>query len=296
MAIILFGVVWIIAYENLRTICLVILRRKVNRFARILWLIAALAVVFCAVDAFRIEPNRVQVTHHTIQTRKLPSGARLRIVQLSDLHMCCIGKREREMIRLTAGCKPDIIVMTGDYLNIKDPAGFAGLTRIGRQLSKIAPTYAVEGNWDNYKHIQALEDGGVKSITGWDIIPIRKGGKVALGHLWWSMPVSAVYVPPNVEPLYKVLLCHKPDTFNQASKKGIDMMLSGHTHGGQVRLPIFGAILPDRNMIGRYQAGLYRRGRSTLYVNRGLGMESVAPQVRFCCRPEVSAIDLVSSN
>ncbi|MEN6357139.1 MAG: metallophosphoesterase [Armatimonadota bacterium] len=248
------------------------------------------------IDAFCIEPNWVQVTHHTINTKKLPSGAKLRIVQLSDFHMTSFNGRVRSMINLTSAGKPDIIVLTGDYLNRKDPAGFAELTRVGRELSTIAPTYAVEGNWDNYKHIKALEDGGVKSITGWEVIPTRKGGKVALGHLWWSMPMAAVYVPPDVEPLYKVLLCHKPDTFDSAASKGIDLMLSGHTHGGQVRLPIFGALLPDRDMIGKYQAGLYKIGKSMLYVNRGMGMESSAPQVRFYCRPEISVIDLVSSN
>jgi predicted MPP superfamily phosphohydrolase len=296
MAVIVFGMVWIIAYENLRTACLLILRKKINRFTRLLWFIAALSVVFCVIDAFYIEPDWIQVTHHSIETNKLPSGARLRIVQLSDLHMNGFGRHEQEMINLTAARKPDIIVLTGDYLNTSGPAGHRVLTRVGQALLEIAPTYAVEGNWDGCASMKALEDCGVKKITGWDVISTRRAGKVALGHLWWSMQTAAVYIPPDIKPLYKVLLCHRPNTFDSAADKGIDLMLSGHTHGGQVRLPIFGAIMPDRELIGKYQAGKYRLGNSVLYINRGLGMESSGPHVRFCCRPEISVIDLVSGN
>lgn len=296
MAIIIFGVVWIITYENLRTACLIILRRKSNRLARAMWFIAALAVVFCVIDAFHIEPNWIQVTHRTIQTDKLPKGAKLRIVQLSDLHIAGIGKREREMISLTASQKPDIIVLTGDYLNIYGHAGNRILTCVSKQLLKIAPTYAVEGNCDSYECIKTLEDCGVKSITGWAVIPTRKGGEVALGHLWWSMHTAAVYIPPDIKPLYKVLLCHRPNTFDSAAGNGIDLMLSGHTHGGQVRVPIFGALVPDRDLIGKYQAGWYKSGKGLLNINRGMGMEPSVPQVRFCCRPEISVIDLISSN
>jgi predicted MPP superfamily phosphohydrolase len=293
VAALIFGFVCIIAWENLRTLFLLILRRKINRFSRYFWLVMALFVVFCVVDAFYIEPDWVQLTNHTIHTGKLPKGAKLRIVQISDIHMDDFDGREETMIRLTANSRPDIILLTGDYLNLKKPRGYAALTLIGKKLAKIAPTYAVAGNWDYPADMAALEKAGVKSITRWDIIPTRNKGRIALGYLWWSMPADVVDIPPNIEGLYKVLLCHRPDTFDSAARKGIDLMLSGHTHGGQVRVPVFGALLPLPDLVGKYQAGLYSKGNSALYVSRGIGTESLAPAVRFCCRPEVAVIDIV---
>ncbi|MCE5313448.1 MAG: metallophosphoesterase [Armatimonadota bacterium] len=293
MALITYGLVCIIAYENLRTVVLLILKRKLSRFAKFGWPALALLVVFCVMDAFYIEPHWVQVTHHTIQTKKLPMHARLRIVQLTDFHITRFDGREEAAIRLTANRRPDIIVLTGDYLNGKTPDGYAALTQIGRRLSKIAPTYAVEGNWDSYPSMKALEKGGVKPVKSWITVPTRNGGKIAIGQLLWWVPVVNVYIPSDIKPMYKILLCHKPDPFYSINGKGIDLMLSGHTHGGQVRLPVFGALLPDRELLGKYQAGLYRNGSSALYVNRGLGMENLAPLVRFWCRPEVAVIDVV---
>lgn len=291
--VLIFGLVWIIAWENLRTLCLVIFRRRVNRAARLFWLVMAFVAAFCIFDAFYIEPGWVQLTNHTIQTDKLPKGARFRIVQISDIHMDRYDGREQTMIRLTAKSRPDIIFLTGDYLNLKKSKNYKALTLIGEKLIKIAPTYAVAGNWDNSLSMEALEKAGVRSVSRWDIIPTPKDGRIALGYLWWSMPADVVYISPDIKGLYKVLLCHRPDSFDSAANKGIDLMLSGHTHGGQVRLPIFGALLPLPDMIGKYQAGLYKKGKSVLYVNRGIGTEALAPAVRFYCRPEVAVIDIV---
>lgn len=201
--------------------------------------------------------------------------------------------REQTMVRLTAKSRPDIILLTGDYLNRKKPGGYAALTEIGKSLAKIAPTYATYGNWDSGYDMTAFEKAGVRSVRSWEIISTRNKGKIALGDLLWSMPADMVYIPPNIETDYKVLLCHRPDSFDSAARKGIDLMLSGHTHGGQVRLPAFGALLPLTDLVGKYQAGLYTIGNSSLYVNRGIGTESSAPAVRFCCRPEVAVIDIV---
>ena len=75
---------------------------------------------------------------------------------------------------------------------------------------------------------------------------------------------------------------------------GVDLQLSGHTHGGQVRLPLYGALLTLSAMGKRFEAGLYRLGEMALYVNRGLGMEGgAAPRVRFLCRPEITVFDLL---
>ncbi|MCE5197713.1 MAG: metallophosphoesterase [Armatimonadota bacterium] len=288
--IIIMGLLWIVAYENLRILCLAILRRKMSLSTKILWPSLAALVVICALDSVYIEPNWVQVTHHTIQTYKLPAGSRVRVVQLSDLHVMDHGARETRVLRLTQKQQPDIIVLTGDYLNARTPAARVVLLGLIRNLTRIAPVYAVGGNWEDYPDMEELVRVGAHYQMGWTEVTV-KGNKFALGGQWWGT-TSVVPYPPDYKPLFKVLLCHTPWSFSDAQRKGIDLMLVGHTHGGQVRLPIFGTLMPIRSLIDEYQAGFYKKGHSLLYVSRGIGTESIAP-VRFWCRPEVAVFDIM---
>jgi predicted MPP superfamily phosphohydrolase len=93
---------------------------------------------------------------------------------------------------------------------------------------------------------------------------------------------------------YRLLLFHTPDQIEVAAQSGIDLYLAGHTHGGQVRIPIYGAVITASVYYKKYEAGLYQVGNTTLYVSRGIGMEGdIAPRVRFLAPPEVVVIDLV---
>lgn len=284
-----------IGVMNCRLLLRIICRKKNSTLGKIVWPALGLLVVFCIVDAFCIEPSFVTTTHHTIQTSKLPSGARVRVVQLSDFHLEEFGKRERRMLALVVKARPDVIVLTGDYRNSHTPEVDKALEKIAKQLSNIAPTYAIAGNWDGGDEMHILSKGGVVPLEEWTIVEGSEGGKVALGQVEWT--TQEVTRPPtaNMKKLYQVLLNHAPMSHlvTSAEKKGVDLMLAGHTHGGQVRLPWFGALLPDRDLVGKYQAGLNQYGKSLLYVNRGIGMEGGnAPRVRFFCRPEVTVIDI----
>ncbi|MDH7601630.1 MAG: metallophosphoesterase family protein [Armatimonadota bacterium] len=292
-AAILFAGVWVIVYANLRLLALWFIGRKVNRFAAAVWLLLLAVVVFCVVDATKIEPNWVQATHHTIQTSKLYPGSRIRLVHLTDFHSEKPALREERMVELVGREKPDLIVLTGDYTVDKSPQTMRRLSKIVAELRRIAPVYAVEGNWDADDDMQALREGGAAILTGWTVFRRAGGPKIALGALHWYRP-GEPRPPKTLAGLYKVLLCHKPDPFEAAARCRVDLMLAGHTHGGQVRIPVFGALLPDQQLVGRYQAGMYYCRDSVLYVNRGIGMEGgAAPRVRFCCRPEVAVIDIV---
>ncbi len=289
----LFAVGWVIILANIRNIFRLIFRISVSRRSLIVWGLLGLFMVFCAIDMFYIEPDWVTVEHNTMVTSKLAQGARLRIIQLSDLHMEQFGKRERRMIYLTAMAQPDIIVLTGDYLNeIDDVKGAAILEDVARRLCDIAPTYAVEGNWDSKAHLDSLGRGGVKILDGWTEIKGKGGAHIALGGYLWSSNRSWNPCPKEMEPYYKVLLCHMSYLQNVPSN-WMDLALTGHTHGGQVRVPIFGALLPDQRLVGKYQKGFYRYKQGKLYVNSGIGVEGGAPQVRFCCRPIVAVFDIV---
>jgi predicted MPP superfamily phosphohydrolase len=88
-------------------------------------------------------------------------------------------------------------------------------------------------------------------------------------------------------------LYHKPDLVPEISARRFDLYLTGHTHGGQVALPVYGALITLSKFGKRYESGLYREGETAIYVNRGIGMEGgAAPRVRFCAKPELTVIEL----
>ena len=97
-------------------------------------------------------------------------------------------------------------------------------------------------------------------------------------------------VPPEK---YTLLLYHSPDLMPEASRAGIDLYLCGHTHGGQIRLPLWGAVVTSSKYGKRYEMGCYQAGSTTLYVSRGIGLEGKgAPRMRFLCPPEIELFEL----
>jgi len=259
----------------------------------LIWHALGLLMVLSVYDAFRREPNAVKLYHVTLQTPKLQRGTSLSIVQLSDLHLEGYGARETRAVQIVRQVRPDVIFLTGDYLNSQDQKTRDELRLIVNDLDHIAPVYFVPGNWDSDGESEILQQAGAVPIEG-RILRIRPGGHevVLIGSGWYhirSMPGFGGVTNPK---LPHIVLAHMPDGFETAARRRVDLYLCGHTHGGQVRLPIFGALLPDPELVDKYQAGLYRLGKSRLYVNRGLGMEGGPISVRFCCRPEVTAINL----
>ena len=95
--------------------------------------------------------------------------------------------------------------------------------------------------------------------------------------------------------IFAIFLHHYPDEIREVSRQGVDLYCAGHTHGGQVALPFYGALVTFSRFGKRYESGLYREGLTALYVNRGIGMEGGALRVRFCARPEITVIDVVPS-
>lgn len=281
-----------VLYGNARIAYKLLLGRRVSRWARRVWPPLGLILALCIVDAFCVEPHWIQVTRHEITTPKLQPGSRVRIAHLTDLHIERLGDREMRMLNLTARERPDIIVLTGDYSIVKNSETRSGLEQIARRLSAIAPCYAVDGNWDIAQDLRALERGGVRVLDRWTVVEPKEGVGIALGRIPWLGGMTEP--PPEAKPLFRVLLTHLPGHFDEAARRGVDLTLAGHTHGGQLRLPVFGALMPDRRLVGRYQAGMYESGGRRLYVSRGIGLEGgAAPRVRFWCRPEIAVIDIV---
>ncbi len=253
-----------------------------------------------------VEPFRLQVTHLEIPTGKFANpGPPLRIVQLSDLHVERLTKRDRALPGIVAKLAPDLIVLTGDFLSTTyndDPRALADLEALLAQFHAPGGIYAVWGTIEvDRPHLlrPLLDDLGIVALEDRAIeVSVR-------GHHLWMMGVYCTRdlvtdgarlgellagAPPGA---LSVLLYHMPDLMPQAVSLGIDLYLAGHTHGGQWRLPGFGAILTSSRYWKRYEGGHYHQGTTHLYVSRGLGMEGFGtPRARFFCPPEVVAITL----
>lgn len=263
-------------------------------YPRIVLTLAAIGLVCMAYARF-IEPNWLQVTHVEIQSLKIPSGTfPIRIVQISDTHSEAKPRLEPRLPGVIAGLNPDLIFFTGDAAN--GPAGVPVFRKLMKDLSAIAPTYAVAGNWDMHHSWGDLLYGGL-GITELD----GKAQKVTIRGVDVWIAGAPFDQPELVNPMLAavprgaltVLLFHSPDLVQSLSPGKADLYFAGHTHGGQVALPYYGALITFSKFGKEYESGLSRYGDTLIYVNRGIGMEGgPVPRVRFCSRPEVTAIDL----
>ena len=254
----------------------------------------------CAVDGFLIEPFFLKVTHHEFSFDRLPAeGLPLRIVHLGDTHVERTTARERKLVSMVDELQPDLILLTGDYLNLSylhDETAQRDFRALASQLQAPYGVYAVRGSVDSPSltedlfaglDIVVLENESVRlDIEGQEIYLVG----VACSHdLSIDIPrldQALRDVPPDS---FKILLYQSPDIIEAASERGIDLYLAGHTHGGQIRLPLYGAIATSSIYYKEYEAGLFQEGRTHLYVSRGLGLEGAsAPRARFLCRPEVA--------
>jgi uncharacterized protein len=252
-------------------------------------------IMICLAYARLVEPNWLSIVRVTVPCDKLaPGSVPIRLVHISDLHCEPAARLEDQVVSAIADLRPDLIFFTGDCVNT--PAGLPVFRHTMTALAKLAPTFAVRGNWDVYHHagLDFFGGTGVTELDGEaDRIAVRGAdiyilGQQVDGGCRWEDLVKLV--PPGAP---KILLYHYPHLLPEIATLGIDLYLAGHTHGGQVALPWYGALVTLAKTGKRYEAGLYHEGRSYLYVNRGIGMEGgISPRVRFFARPEVTLIEL----
>jgi predicted MPP superfamily phosphohydrolase len=165
------------------------------------------------------------------------------------------------------------------------------------KIAAIAPTFAVRGNWDAWfwRSVDLYGGTGVRELAG-------DGAELRIGDARvWICGVGVEHERDETRAIagapagdYVVFLYHYPDEADAiASEDRADLYLAGHTHGGQVALPFYGAIVTLSRFGKRFESGLYHIGVLSLYVNRGIGMEGGdAPRVRFCSRPEVTILEI----
>lgn len=269
-------------------------RPALRRMRAAILTLSALGVV-CGLYARFIEPTWLEVTHAEVPTGRLPSGSRVRVVHITDVHSDPEARLEPRLPEIIAAERPDVIVYTGDSLNSIE--GLPHFRSLMTRLAAIAPTYAVRGNWDAalWRDVDLFGGTGAVELDGRAVRAAVDG--VAL----WIAGV-AVDEADRLEQIVagvprgaaSILLHHYPDEIERAAALGVDLFVAGHTHGGQVAMPLYGALETLARTGKRFEAGLYRVNRTALYVGRGVGMEGgSAPRVRFFARPEVAVIDLV---
>ncbi len=260
--------------------------------------------------AVGIEPYFIETVHLDLFAPRLPSAFEgYTIVQVSDLHMRQMGRRERIVEQILQHLPPaDLVAVTGDMIHTS--AGIEPFLQLARSFQAQDGVYAVFGNSEHKNGVrpfafsQTLTDNGITPLLNRHVRLTRGDSQIALAGV--DDPVNdkdrltdALAGIPN--DLFTLLLMHSPDGIAEAVVHGVDVALSGHTHGGQIRLPLLGAlythsILGKRMSDGYYSRGRLRRaigirpGRTQLYVTRGLGVSGLA--LRFLTRPELTVITL----
>ncbi|MFC0333323.1 metallophosphoesterase [Paenibacillus sepulcri] len=252
-----------------------------------------------------MEPRLIRIVNKKLAFRNLPrSYEGLRIVHFSDVHLDFhygLDRMEGLVAKLRE-LQPDLLCFTGDLYDNSVGSSKEGCSRLLGQLKAPLGKWAVLGNHDYTAGAEAvtsiLEDGGFRVMNNsWEPIghegqPLRIAGIDDV--LRGSHDFDAA-LPPNGKEPFTILLAHEPDMADEALNYNVDLQLSGHSHGGQVRLPHFGAIFTPE-LARKYPDGLYVLGdekKLTLYTNRGIGVSTYP--VRFWCRPEITVLTLTGA-
>lgn len=252
--------------------------------------IPAAAGLLCVLYAAYVEPYWPEITTVRLETPKL-TQATLRIVQISDLHCDPKARLEPRLPELVNNLNPDIIVFTGDAVN--SPQALELFQQTLAAMTAPLGKYAVRGNWD-YLHGSDLFEN-----TGFELLPLtavrlEKDGDAFMicGIDYHSGRISQRAFNQLDPDTWNVLLYHSPDLVAYLDNQPIDLFLSGHTHGGQIALPFYGALATMTQQGKSYEAGLYTVGTVKLYVNRGIGMGGIGPRMRFFARPEITLFEI----
>ena len=254
--------------------------------------------------------SALMVSMVNISSDRIASAfSNFRIAQVSDLHNAEFGESNTELIELLSEHEPDIIVITGDLID-------AGHTDIEiafdfiKQAVQIAPVYFVTGNHEaNFSHYDqfktGLEASGVTVLEDEAIQLVHNNEMITLiglsdsdftikGDMFNEAPAMVNTKLNSLiddENSYTILLSHRPELFETYVCCGVDLVLCGHAHGGQFRLPFIGGLVaPNQGLFPKYDSGLYTDGKTNMVVSRGLG-NSIIP-FRFNNRPEVVLVEL----
>lgn len=238
----------------------------------------------------------LEVNEYTITSSNLPASFDgLRIAQVSDLHNAELGGGNERLLALLEEATPDLIVITGDIVDSRNTDMEIALD-FARAAAQIAPAYYVTGNHESrtgtWAELKAgLTEAGVKVLENEKILLERGSGTVTLMGIhdpsFRTGDTEQILADLAAgEEGFTILLGHRPELFETYVSTGVDLVFSGHAHGGQVRLPFLGGLVaPNQGFFPEYDSGLYTEGGTNMLVSRGIG-NSIIP-LRVNNRPEI---------
>ena len=251
-----------------------------------------------------INNNWIITTEHEYVSEKVPeSFDGFRITQVSDLHDALFGDRQGQLVKKVAATNPDVIFITGDVIDSNRYDLEQSLQAV-RQFVKIADVYYVIGNHEVATNqiqeiYEALTAIGVHVMPNSSVELEREGESISIvgiedplnGHETQNM-LSTALVGVNEENL-TLLLAHRPEKFNTYVANNINLVFSGHAHGGQIRIPFVGGLIaPGQGFLPKYTAGTFEDGETTMIVSRGLGNSTVP--YRIFNLPQLIVVELKS--
>lgn len=254
----------------------------------------------------------IQTTQISINSEKMPTPFNgLKIVQVSDLHNAEFGDDQSRLLKAVKDASPDLIAVTGDLIDSRHTDVEKAMKFINGAI-KIAPVYYVTGNHEariaEYAELEEqMTEAGVVILRN-ESTTIERGGESIL-LLGLDDPAftkkedasgeSKTMIDTKLKDMlsecggYTILLSHRPELLDVYADNNIDLVLSGHAHGGQVRLPFVGGLVaPNQGFLPEYSEGMYEKNQTKMVVSRGLG-NSIAP-IRINNRPELVVITLAS--
>jgi predicted MPP superfamily phosphohydrolase len=258
--------------------------------------------------SFFIERSAIGLTQLELAFNRLPRAFDgFTILQISDLHIAHWTRLERKMEKLISGLEPDMLVLTGD-----NAVSSKGARLLREFLGRIRPnreTYLIYGNTENKREYgrrrrEDLDWPGLHVLVN-EHVPIERDGKkiilVGVDDPFTRHDDLDRALAGAPKDAFKLLLAHAPSIAGDARNAGIDLILSGHTHGGQIRFPLIGAIYPHLKKYRRLIMGLFEgdrlscilkkdAGEMQVYVSRGIGISNLP--LRFLCPPEIVHITL----
>ena len=276
---------------------------------KFIFLAVAAAVLVALVIWIAWGNTALELNTYTISSSKLPqSFDGYRIAHVSDLHNTEMGKDNEKLLAMLRDADPDMIAITGDLIDSRNTDIEVALQFI-REAVKIAPCYYVTGNHEARVNEYGELKAGMETAGGTVLEDVRteismEGATITLigvndpsyqtDYLFGD---SETVLNTKLEELhtedgeFTVLLSHRPELFDAYTDHGIDLVLSGHAHGGQFRLPFIGGLVaPNQGFFPEYDAGIYTEGNTNMLVSRGIG-NSILP-FRINNRPEVILIEL----
>ncbi len=273
-------------------------------------LLGAMAVFLSVLVIWTVWGNTaLELNRYTVASDRLPEEFDgYRIAHVSDLHNTEMGKENEKLLTMLREAEPDMIAITGDLIDCRRTDMEIALQFTAAAM-EIAPCYFVAGNheariteYDELK--ERLTEQGVIVLDDKRIELERSGEKIVLlgvndpafptKHLYgdtetvMKKKLKAISAEENV---FTILLSHRPELFECYADSNIDLVLSGHAHGGQFRLPFVGGVMvPNQGFFPKYDAGLFTEGMTKMFVSRGIGNSAFPFRVNN--RPEVILIEL----